>query len=320
MSLNLYDLLDVDESATRDEIRAAWKTATADLDPTDRRFRAYNDAAAVLLDDDKRAAYDAELAAGRGDDVPVDEAPVAEMPGDEAPVAEMPDDEVVTEESGAVAVEPADETPVDEESPAADEAAGVVPEKEPGPTPAGPPLRAVIAAAVLALLSVIALVVVLLLPGSLGGEAPKERAEQAIEGAKTAENAAAEMVPVVLAYDYRTLEADLDRAGSYLTDDFAAEREKLFASSVEVDGTDLTFREQVVAEKLVVSAAVSATGLTRISESGEVATVVVYVDQESQKGEAAPQPLKMWATLTLERDGERWLLDDICTEQDCDSA
>ena len=43
------------------EIRAAWKTAIADLDPGDRRFRALNEAAEVLLDKDRRAAYDASL-------------------------------------------------------------------------------------------------------------------------------------------------------------------------------------------------------------------------------------------------------------------
>ena len=63
MSVSLYDLLDVDRDATADEIRAAWKAAIADLDPSDRRFRAYNQAAEVLLDPERRAAYDAELAA-----------------------------------------------------------------------------------------------------------------------------------------------------------------------------------------------------------------------------------------------------------------
>jgi Mce-associated membrane protein len=61
VSPSLYDLLDVDPTASDDEIRAAWKSAIADLDPTDRRFRAYNQAAEVLLDPERRAAYDAEL-------------------------------------------------------------------------------------------------------------------------------------------------------------------------------------------------------------------------------------------------------------------
>ncbi|UMG93778.1 J domain-containing protein [Nocardioides sp. TF02-7] len=74
VSPNLYDLLDVPEDATTDEIRAAWKAAIADLEPTDRRFRAFNDAAAVLLDADRRAAYDAELAAARAEEEPADDA------------------------------------------------------------------------------------------------------------------------------------------------------------------------------------------------------------------------------------------------------
>ena len=67
MSASLYDLLDVDEDASPDQVRTAWKAAIADLDPTDRRFRAFNDAAGVLLDADKRSAYDAELAAARSE-------------------------------------------------------------------------------------------------------------------------------------------------------------------------------------------------------------------------------------------------------------
>jgi Mce-associated membrane protein len=58
-----YDLLHVDRSAGAEEIRAAWKSAIADLDPSDRRFRTYNQAAEVLLDPARRAEYDATLAA-----------------------------------------------------------------------------------------------------------------------------------------------------------------------------------------------------------------------------------------------------------------
>ena len=47
-----YDLLGVEPDASADEIRAAWKAAIADLDPGDRRFRALNQAAEVLLDPD----------------------------------------------------------------------------------------------------------------------------------------------------------------------------------------------------------------------------------------------------------------------------
>jgi Mce-associated membrane protein len=58
-----YDLLGVPTDASDDEIRATWRARIADLDPTDRRFATLNQAAEVLLDPDRRALYDAELAA-----------------------------------------------------------------------------------------------------------------------------------------------------------------------------------------------------------------------------------------------------------------
>ena len=57
---NLYDVLDVDPASTADEVREAWRAAVAELDPTDRRFRLYNQAAEVLLDPRRRASYDEE--------------------------------------------------------------------------------------------------------------------------------------------------------------------------------------------------------------------------------------------------------------------
>jgi Mce-associated membrane protein len=58
---NWYDVLDVEPTASTDEIRDAWRSAIADLTPADRRFRLYNEAAEMLLDDERRAAYDATL-------------------------------------------------------------------------------------------------------------------------------------------------------------------------------------------------------------------------------------------------------------------
>ncbi len=55
-----YDLLDVPRDASTEEVRAAWKSQIADLEPGDRRFDALNRAARVLLDPAARAAYDAE--------------------------------------------------------------------------------------------------------------------------------------------------------------------------------------------------------------------------------------------------------------------
>jgi len=61
VSASWYDVLGVDEHAAPEEIRTAWKDSIADLSPGDRKFRVCNEAAEVLLDPERRAAYDAEL-------------------------------------------------------------------------------------------------------------------------------------------------------------------------------------------------------------------------------------------------------------------
>lgn len=65
-----YDLLDVPRDAPADDVRAAWKSQIADLEPGDRRFDALNRAAKVLLDPDARAAYDEGLAPEPEDPAP----------------------------------------------------------------------------------------------------------------------------------------------------------------------------------------------------------------------------------------------------------
>ena len=65
MSASWYDVLGVDETATPEEIRTAWKDSIAELSPGDRKFRVCNEAAEVLLDPDRRAAYDAEIGIDR---------------------------------------------------------------------------------------------------------------------------------------------------------------------------------------------------------------------------------------------------------------
>ena len=61
MSSTLYDFLGVHRGAEPAEIRSAWRALIADLDPSDPRFRAYNEAAETLLDPARRAAYDETL-------------------------------------------------------------------------------------------------------------------------------------------------------------------------------------------------------------------------------------------------------------------
>lgn len=88
MSSTLYDFLGVGRDADAAEIRSTWRALIADLDPSDPRFRAYNEAAETLLDPARRTAYDATLE------------PVAPEPVDE-PVADRTPTDDQTEESSA---------------------------------------------------------------------------------------------------------------------------------------------------------------------------------------------------------------------------
>ena len=92
----------------------------------------------------------------------------------------------------------------------------------------------------------------------------------------------------------------------HLTDEFGAKRQALLRD----------LRDQVLAEKASVVSVASNTGITRLSEDGGRAQVVVFVDQDSRRGERTAT-LRMWATLTLVRDGDSWLLDAICIETEC---
>lgn len=186
MTPSLYDLLDVDESATAEEIRTAWKAAIADLDPTDRRFRAFNQAAETLLDPKARAAYDAELTG--------------------EPTAEEPEPATVVLEK-----EPEPEPEPDAE-----------PEPEPAPEdlvePAPISQRILIAAVVLAVLAVAGTVWIWTRPGA---HDDPDRFDAREQGAQQAEAVAEDAIAPVLSYDYRRLDDDVARAAPYFTDDYA---------------------------------------------------------------------------------------------------
>jgi len=66
MNPTLYDILGVSEDATREEIRKAWREAADRFEPGEggstKQFRLFNEAAEVLLDPERRKAYDEQLA------------------------------------------------------------------------------------------------------------------------------------------------------------------------------------------------------------------------------------------------------------------
>lgn len=290
MSTNLYDLLDVEESATEDQIRAAWKAAIADLDPTERRFRAYSDAAGVLLDADKRAAYDAELVAERA---------AAAAAAEKTTTAKQ----AKTDRPPAAAAEPED----DEAEPVAP-AAPVAPGERRAPGTA-----ALVAAGIAAVLSVVLAIWLATLPGARGDESAKDRAERNValeRAALDAEGAAEQMVAPVLSYNHKTMAADLERLRGHMTDAMA---EKQAAGWPELT-------KEAEAQQVVVEAKSAGAALTRVDRTGRRATVVVFIDQYVTKADKDPFVLRMWATFSLVKasgSASRWLLDDLCTDDSC---
>lgn len=291
-----YDLLDVEPDAATDDIRAAWKAAIADLDPTDRRFRTLNEAAAVLLDEKKRAAYDAELAA-------LEEAAVEEddLEADEA--ADAPEDDA-----------PEDDEPADEEPDAEVTAAA-------GRTLPMLPTWALVAAGALALAAVIAAGVVFFgqekvatvsnnnvttstVEGAVGKQITRnhkllveEQGGEALEAAKKA------AVPL-LSYDYSKMDESKSKAHDVMTKDYREDYDRLFA--VLVDNVPET--KTVVKTLAPVDA-----GVIRVSE--DTVQILVLVDRQVTNAQrSTPIGYQEYAMLTMAKVGDEWLVDKVETQ------
>lgn len=223
MSASWYDVLGVDPSATDDEIRAAWRASIADLDPTDRRFTLYNEAAGVLLDRDRRAAYDAERE------------PSADVPAAATGPADEPSDAEATGEA------PAPTTP---EADVPDPATRVDAE-EPSHRRVPTWLLAALAMAVL-LVGVPA--AIMQFRGDDGAEA-----ERAISQAR---ESARKSVPQVFTYDYRYPERDFDRAMQVLTGDLRDDYEEIWKEAIE---PNLTKVKGTATSRVIGTGAVRAT-------------------------------------------------------------
>lgn len=325
MSANLYDLLNVEESASADEIRAAWKLAIADLDPTDRRFRAYNDAAGVLLDAEKRASYDAELltardaeqaaeAAAEQAEVETDQPKVdlaKPMVAGSSPVVSTQLDDTLAAPAADPAADPAVDAAAD---PAADPSPVATPTSALTRTSArsgpGPSSTALIASAVAAVLAIALVGWLVSLEGVRADSSPKDVAERSARQERamvSAEFAAEQMVAPVLSYNHETMDADLARRTEYLTTKMADKQAKAWPE----------ITKEAISQEIVVEASATAAALSRIDPDGERATVVVYINQRVTKKATEPFLLQMWATMSLVKaagSDDTWLLDDLCTD------
>lgn len=258
--MNPYDLLDVDRDASDDEIRAAWKAAIADLNPGDRRFRAYNQAAEVLLDPASRAAYDAELAAEEPDPEP-DPAP-GPVPTT-APVATGP-------------------------GPAAATTAGTVEQPR-----GGVPWWLLIGVGVLTLVLLAATAYVWTRPSDEGVE----------EATRTAQSAAERAIVPILSYDAATLDEDQQAAHAYMTSDYRKD---------DYDPLFEVLRDNAPATGTKVEAEVIASGIVRSGE--DRVDVLIFVNRPTtNKQQKQPVVYKDQVTVTMEKVGDDWLVDDMIT-------
>ncbi|GAA5144561.1 hypothetical protein GCM10023340_12440 [Nocardioides marinquilinus] len=285
MSPSWYDVLGVEHDATPEEIRAAWKDSIADLDPTDRRFRQRSRAAEVLLDPQRRAEHDADLAGGgdEADDEPDDTDDTDDTADEQdADAADRPAARTAAPTAAAPAApaappavrrdDPADQQPVTKPAatPAAKPAATAAEQDdEPAPAFVGPWL--VVALGLLAAVLVVACVVAV----TRGGEEPAAGSTSqgsddqpsgdaggtdadglpdavAVDAARRAAESA--VVPV-LAYDYRRLDEAEQAAVAVMTPEFAEEYRQLFAAIRENAP-----RTQTIVQVEPVASGISGTG------------------------------------------------------------
>jgi Mce-associated membrane protein len=278
-----YDVLDVDPTASTEEVRAAWRGAVADLDPTDRRFRLLNQAAEVLLDPVRRADHDAALAA----DAEPEAGPATDLRSSSSPsasegVVETPAADV---DKGPVAEPTADPT---EEPGAADE-----------PVLAGssrgwwqPPVWLVVALAVLAAAVATA--------AFLTFRSPSD--STVASDTETAQNAAERAAEAVLAYDYRNLDASEAAASAYLTPSFRQDYDQLF--TLIKDNADTV--------KPVVTVQVLASGIERVSADGDRVSVLVFVNRPTTNAETStPRVSQDQVTMQMQKVDGDWLVDDM---------
>jgi Mce-associated membrane protein len=277
-----YDILGVARDATPEQVKAAWRAATDKFEPGSgtSQFRLFNEAADVLLDPDRRAAYDAELADEPAPDVAIEPEPV---------------------EPSAAEVEPAPEV-APAEAPAAEP---VEPEEAPGRRAGGFLGRlAAIPALALAILGVV-LVAAIVLAAVLGVRL--QQRVDVFEAGPDASAAAERALTAVLSYDYRHMEADRDRAAQFLTPSYRKQYIKNFDDLLTKgpDGTPGPAEKT----KAVVTADVLDTAV--VDAERDRVRVLVFVNQSSVKGDAAPTVFQNRVVATLVHQGDRWLVDNI---------
>jgi Mce-associated membrane protein len=122
------------------------------------------------------------------------------------------------------------------------------------------------------------------------------------EATRAAQAAAERAIVPVLSYGFETLEDDQARARGYLTSDYRVDYDQLFAViSENAPQTETTVEAEVVASGIVRS------GVDRVD-------VLVFVDRPTtNKLTPEPETYRDQVTVTMQRVGEEWLVDNLVT-------
>jgi Mce-associated membrane protein len=114
--------------------------------------------------------------------------------------------------------------------------------------------------------------------------------------------AAEEAAVPVLSYDYRTFDAGVVDAQSYLTKDYRVEHSELMSD----------LRSDVTAQKTVVSAEFKGSGVVRVTD--DRADILVLINQVVQKADTTDFVLPVWATLQMVEEDGTWRVDGITND------
>ncbi len=292
-----YDVLGVSRDASPAEIKAAWRNATDKFEPGSGsgQFRMFNEAADVLLDPDRRAAYDASLDAE------------TQVQPEGQPVARGPATAAARRAAGRRADDETTDQPGDPHGPQGRATPGAcrAPSPEVGGTLRLPPTSRRPAEpgswlAVLALLTVAALVAAGFFALQVREDAQTAAARDDAPGA--AESAA----KAILSYDYRRLPTDRKRAKEFLTPKYQKEYDKTFKKlEVQKDGSP----GAAVQTKTSVTADVVGSGV--MDADPDTARVLVFVNQVSKRPGRDPQMFQNRVAMTMKLDEDRWLVDHL---------
>jgi Mce-associated membrane protein len=132
----------------------------------------------------------------------------------------------------------------------------------------------------------------------------QQPSEDAVESAVgTARTAAERAVVPLLSYDYRSLDADQQAAHDVITSGYA---------SRDYDDLFEVIRENAPATQTVVDVEVIASAVVRAGE--DRSEILLFVNRPTtNKATTEPIVYKDQVTLTMERVGDEWLVDDLKT-------